>query len=215
MMLVAGLAALGAGIYVSKLWAQQPAAPAPAPLQTRIAIMNINYVIKGYNKYLAFQAEIKEAVKPYQEKDAAKKKLAENLAKEMQNPQTAAPQRENLEKQLKGLQREIEDNKAEANAFLNKKSDEQLKILYMDVHDAATRYAMAHNFEAVLTYNDATTQEEYFSPMNIARKLQTPGCMPLYAAAGLDISQEVTKALNAAYGRTAPAAPAAGGAAPR
>ncbi|HEY7428872.1 MAG TPA: hypothetical protein VH682_31870, partial [Gemmataceae bacterium] len=45
-------------------------------------------------------------------------------------------------------------------------------------------------------YNDAVTPEDFMSPQNIARKLNTGALMPLYAAPGMDISQEVVNMLN-------------------
>jgi len=212
-MVLAGVVALGVMVYVGRLWAQQTggartAAPEP---RTRVALLNLTYVVKNYKKYQTFQEEIKKAIDPYQLKDAGKKKEAEALAKEAQLPATTAERRAAIEKQMRTLQRELEDNKAEAKAFLDKKSDDQLKILYMDVQAAAHRYALAHNFELVLHYNDATTPEEFHSPQNIARKMQAGACMPLYAAPGMDISNEVVTALNAAYpGTAATTAPAAG-----
>jgi Skp family chaperone for outer membrane proteins len=203
---LAVVAALGTLIYVGRLWAQQTAVSTPAMAaepRTRIALLNLTYVVKNYNRYQAFQQEIKKAIEPYQQRDADKKKLAESLIKEREVQTTPADRRDVIEKQLRDLQHDIEENKMEAKKMLDKKSDEQLKILYMDVRGAAHRYALAHNFELVLHYNDATTEADYNSPANIARKMQSGACMPLYAAPGMDISNEVVAALNAAY----PAAP--------
>ncbi len=97
---------------------------------------------------------------------------------------------------MKDLKRKIEDNNTEAKLVLGKKSDDQMKILYMDVLEAAQRYAISHEFDMVLHYNDAVTKEDYFSAMNIARKVQTGALMPLYAAPGMDISTEVVHMLN-------------------
>ena len=98
-------------------------------------------------------------------------------------------------------------------SILGKKSDDQMTIIFRDVQDAAQRYAIAHNFEMVLNYTDATTTADYYGAPNIASKLQTRACMPLYMTPGLEISYEVVLALNAAYSRTA--TPAAGTVTPR
>jgi hypothetical protein len=99
-----------------------------------------------------------------------------------------------------------------------KKQEEQLKILYMDVRSTAERYALAHNFDMVLHYNDAPSEPEFSSAQNIARKMQAP-LFPLYSTKGMDISAEVVGTLNQAYRATsapragagaAPSAPAAG-----
>ncbi len=210
----AGLLALGAVLYVGRVWAQQgggaPAAAAPAP-RTRIALLNLTYVIKNYQKFVTFQDEMKKAIEPFQKVDRDKKALAETLAKEAQDPKTPETRREDLARQLKAIQREVQDNNDAAKQFLGKKGDEQMKILYLDIMDAAQRYARAHDFELVLHYNDATTREDFLSPQNIARKLQAGALMPLYAVAGLDISKEVVEALNYPLRGQVPAGGAPGG----
>jgi len=207
-----GVLALGVMVYVGRLWAQTGApAAAPEP-RTRVALLNLNYVIKKYGKFVAFQDEIKRVVGPYQTQDQQTKARAEQLAKEARAPTTPANRREEIQNEMKGLQRKVQDLKEEFEKVVGKRQEEQLKILYKDVQDASHRYAMAHNFDLVLHYNDATTSDEYYSGANIARKIQAGACMPLYAAPGMDISEQVVASLNAAYGQAAPAtgAPAAG-----
>ncbi len=216
-LLAASVLALGAVLHVGRLPAQNPAAaPAAAPApRTRIALLNLTYVLKNYDKFKTFQDEIKRAFQPFQDTDRKKKAEAEVLAKEIQGltPQQE-PSREELTKKLKNLQREVQDNNENAKAYLQKKGDEQMKILYLDIMDAAQRHARAHDFELVLHYNDATNRDDWISAPNIARKLQAGALMPLYAVPGLDISKEVVDSLNyplrAAGGSGVPAGAPAG-----
>jgi Skp family chaperone for outer membrane proteins len=209
-----GVLALGVLCYVGRGWAQQQTAPAaqPAP-RTKIALINLTYVIKNYNKYINFQNEIKQTFQPYEDKDKELKKKGETLTKEHTDPKTTASRKEEIEWQLNSLKHQIEDNNTAAKVHLGKKSDEQMKILYMDVVDAAQRYARSHDFDLVLHYNDATTETDYFSPQNIARKLQSGALMPLDAAPGMDISKEIVNALNYNM-RAATGAPQGSGSAP-
>jgi Skp family chaperone for outer membrane proteins len=199
-MMALGVVALGILCYVGRSWAQTQAAPASAPQagaapRTKVALLNLTYVIKNYTKYISFQEEIKGIIKPFQGTDAQLRKEGEELSKQV-SATTAAEKRAEVERKLKDLQRKIEDNNAEAKLVLGKKSDDQMKILYMDVLEAAQRYAVSHEFDLVLHYNDAVTKEDYFSAPNIARKVQTGALMPLYAAPGMDISTEVVNMLN-------------------
>jgi Skp family chaperone for outer membrane proteins len=190
----AAVLALGMAAYVSRLWAQQTAA-APEP-RTRIALLNLSLVIKNYQKFNAFQDEIKHLLGPYQTTDTQLKQRLDALAKDAQ---TAPPdKREQIEGEVKELQRKMQDNKDAASKVVGKKQEEQLKILYWDVKDTAQRYAVGHNFEMVLHYNDAPP-DEYWSGPNIARKIQNGALMPLYAVPGMDITNEVVDTLNAAY----------------
>ena len=206
--LTAGMLALGmAGWVGSRLAAQQAGSGAPAPQtvsepRTRIALLNLAYVIKNYRKWESFQAEIKGNVKEFEGRVQLKQKAMEELAKHAGDPKTTQEQRDNDQHEITKLKREIEDVNNEGKTYLVKKSDDQMVIIYREVQDAATRYAVAHNFELVLHYSDATTQADYYGAANILGKLQARACMPLYATPGLDISREVVTALNAHYGAT-------------
>ena len=200
----AGIWALGlAGYLGSHARAQQPgnapAAPAAAEPRTRIALINLAYVIKNYKKTETFQAEIKAEFKSYEGRVQAKQTQLEQLAKHATDPGTTAQQKEADGAEITKLKREIEDLNNEAKKVLSKKNDEQMVILYREIQDAAQRYAVAHNYDLVLHYIDAVTQADYYSPGAIARKLQSSACMPMYQAPGLDISMQVVMALNASY----------------
>jgi Skp family chaperone for outer membrane proteins len=101
-----------------------------------------------------------------------------------------------VERRVKELQRQLEDNSAEAKLKLGKKSDEEMRVLFMDICEASQRYATAHHLDMVMHYNDAITKEEYLSAPNIARKLNSGALMPIYTASGIDISKEITEKLN-------------------
>lgn len=200
-----GLLVLGALCYVGQLAAQSRAAgPAAAPAQsaaasrTRIALLNLTYVIKNYDKYKHFQDEIKTVIDPFKKTDDELRKRMEELTKQAEDAakKGGATSRDELERQATELKRKIEDNSKEAKLVLGKKSDDEMKILFMDVYEAARRYAISHEFDLVLHYNDAVTQEDYMSPPNIGRKLNTGALSPLYVGQGLDISVEVVNMLN-------------------
>jgi Skp family chaperone for outer membrane proteins len=218
-----GLLALGVIICAGRLTAQSGGtAPAAATPTTRIALLNMTYVMKWYGKFTTYQNELKQLLQPAQDKDKGLRAQADQLMKEVAKPGTTQADQEKMQKDLKEIKRAIEDNDLAARALLTKRSDEQMKVLYLDVVEAASRYARAHNFELVLHYNDAITREDFLGPANIGRKLQNGALMPLYAVQGLDISKEVVENLNYAMGQNtngtapgaAPAAPPAGTANP-
>jgi Skp family chaperone for outer membrane proteins len=211
-----GVLALGFAIVAThRLAAQNTTAPkpgttAPAPT-TKVALLNLSYVIKNYKKTDIFTAEMKEAAKLYKDKDDGFNRQAEALAKENQDSKTTQERREKIDQQMKDLKRQSEDNKAEAQKVLGKKQEQQIFIIYSDIHRVVDKYAQAHGFDMVLHYNDATTSPEYWSAANIMRKIQAGTLIPMYYAPGLDISNNILTTLNAPYQQ---AAPAGGGAAP-
>ena len=213
--MVGATAALASVTLVgSWLWAQPggstaPKTTAPAAAQTRIALLNLTQVIKGYNKYINFQSEMKGLLKVYEDKHTKLRATIEGYQKDIQKPETSPQQKEQMTKEVTKLQREVEDNNNDAKTALGKRSDDEMLLLYKEVQDAASRFAMARNYDLVLTYNDAASNSpEFFAPMNVARRMQTAALLPLYSAHGMDISEEVKNALNAAYGPVK--APAAG-----
>lgn len=213
LIVAAGLLVVTTVVVVNgRLGAQGTIAPAASARGTRIATMNLAYVIKNYQKFKAFENEMKGSLKQFDERLAGKRAMMEALGKEAANPATTPAQKDELEKKGRDIQRSVEDINNDAKAFIGKKRDDQIVQLYKEVQDAAQRYALSQGIDLVLHYTDATTQEDYYNPVNVARKLQSPGCMPLYAAQGTDISQEVVIALNRAYtgGNGSTALPATG-----
>jgi len=178
-----------------------------APPRTRIALLNLTYVIKNYDKYRDFQVEIKEIVEPFQRKDAHLRRQLEKLRAEAeklsadgsnsgQNADLLAEQRNALEIKAKQLQRQMEDNGLAIKMKLGKRSDEEMKILFRDVDEAVKRYAANHDLDLVLHYNDALTPNDYYSPRNIARKLNSTTLLPLTFAPAMNISKDISELLN-------------------
>jgi Skp family chaperone for outer membrane proteins len=198
----AGMLALSLAIVVSaQLRAQttpatntQPKVAAPT---TKVAIMNLTYVVNNYDKFKTFKEEIKQAVEPFQKKDADHKAAGEKLAKEAALGTTTTARREEIENDLKKLQRQVEDNKNEAQKAVGKKQEQQLFILYSDVWNVVKRVAEVRGYEMVLHYNDTTDQKEMWGAQNIARKMQAGALMPIYHNPALDISKDVLDSLNA------------------
>lgn len=194
---VGGFMVLGVLCYVGQLSGQtQPAqntAKPSTPARTRIALLNLTYVIKNYEKYKHFQQEIKGIVEPFHTKDQNLRHQLEELRK---NAEKQPDQRMELQRKAKEIQNKIEDNSMEAKIKLGKRSDDEMKILFLDVYQAVQGYARSHDFELVLHYNDAVTKDDFLSAQNIARKLNTGALMPLYMMDSMDISQDVVRLLN-------------------
>jgi len=185
---------LGALFVAGRSWSDTE--PKPAKPRSRVAVFNLTATLKGYSKYKASREELTKALAKYQGKDTELKKRSDSLAEERKQGGTTAGRREEIDEELKQLQRKIEDNKAAAQKVIVSKQEEQLKALYADVQAAARKYAREHDLELVLHYNDAAAPEQIDSPANIARKLQAGGLTPIHAAAGVDITAAITAALN-------------------
>lgn len=184
----------------------QPAAASPPT--GKVAILNLSYVVKNYNKYLDFSTKMKKDVEQFEVQAKGKKAAYDAIVKDASDPKNA-PQREKYEKDLKAVQREHEDITAAMKQYVSQKSDEQMVVLYREIQETAVRYANARGYEMVLHFNDAPANTpDYYSPSNIARKMQAGALMPMYVNPALDISPLVVQTLNAGYKPAQPATPA-------
>jgi hypothetical protein len=94
----------------------------------------------------------------------------------------------------------MQDEADEAKSVLGKMSDDKMVEVFKKVQSTTIRYAQGHGFDLVLHYNDALPNEpEYYSPMNVARKIQAGACMPMHWTQGMDISHDVLQTMNEAY----------------
>jgi Skp family chaperone for outer membrane proteins len=187
---------LGLGLLAGRSWSA--AKPAPPRPRSHVGLLNLAYVIKKYDRYSSIQAELKEAVSRYQETDSKLKEELEAVRKEAALTANVE-RREELEQKGKELMRSIEDNKARAQKELTRKHEDHLRVLYKDVQATAEKVAVSRGFEMVLHFNDTDNAKDYWSPPNVARKVQAGALMPLYHVPGVDISKEVVALLNETY----------------
>jgi Skp family chaperone for outer membrane proteins len=212
-----GVAAAAALVYVGTLWAEQPAAPAApahaatAP-RTKIALLNLTYVISYYEKYKAYKDSMKTQAQPYEDRIKKDQAEYELLNKEMAGPTPPTEaRRQEIETKMKADKRDVQDANDEAKAKLAKEASDQMVVLYKEVQAAAMNYAVAHDFDLVFQYNEPLDPKDYYSPGNIARKMEAGALIPLHYSPGMEISQDVLGMLNAKYRQTGAApAPAAG-----
>ena len=197
-----GALAILIGLSIGLWGGRQAAADAPASealSNPRVALLNLNYVMKNCDECKELQEKFKKQVAFFEERAKASHTKIERFRQELATPDLPAGKRETLEMDIRAEQRTIEDEQTEANRKLAQLTDEQTVALFKKVHDIASRYAVAHNFDLVLQFNDATEDKELFSPPNVSRKFQVGACMPLYWKPEMDISKAVVAAMNAAH----------------
>jgi RNA polymerase sigma factor (sigma-70 family) len=218
MMAAAGILAILVGLGVG-LWGGPPATadttapqqqetPKPAHPRTRIALLNMTYIIKHCDEFQAVQQAVRKQLAFFQERVKASRTNIERWTREMAAPGLAADKKDWLERDIKAEERKIQDDQEEAKRKVAGLSDEQTVALYKKVKDVAARYARAHDIDLVLHYSDSSPDDrDYFSPQNVNRKLQAGAFMPLCWQPELDISAAVVRAMNAAYRASPPGSP--------
>lgn len=181
---------------------QQTVATAPAaPLRTRIAVINLQQVIKQYQKWTNFENSYKSLYSQYNAEFDRKKALGMDLKNQLDKATDEAT-KEKITQQIKELERQVQDLGEDAKKKLGKMRDDQAQQIYLEVEQAVQAYARANDIEMVMHFNDAVTQADYYHPLNIQRKLQTGACMPMYLAPGMDITNTIAAMLNQRLGVT-------------
>lgn len=195
-MVLVGTVALGAALVFTRTGVTAPAG-AGTPPRTRVALVNLTYVFKWYDKYIHYQKEMKDFIKTLEEPVKTKQKQLLDKRRQAQLAQTPAD-KEKFEQEMKVLKREVEDLQASGRKQLAEKS-KQIVTIYKEVQTMAQKHALSNNFDLVLQFQDAAEKEEINSPGNILRKLRSPGVIPMYWQQNMDISWHVVNSLNAAY----------------
>ncbi len=200
---LSSILAVGLAAYVvSHLHAQNGGIQqvnAAAPAATRVAVINLAGVVKQYKKWEAFEDNYKNAAKEY-EKAFEKKRDALVELKKAFDTTVENDKREQLQAQMKQVEREGQDLSEQAKKQLGKYREDNCVQIYKEVQAATERYARAHLIGLVLHYADAVTPAEIYHPMNVMHKLQTQSCMPMYIDPEMDITNHVAMMLNQGLG---------------
>jgi len=161
-------------------------------------------VLKQYHKWQAFDENYKNVAKEYEKAFERKRDALVELKKTF-DATVENDKRDQLQAQMKQVERETQDLSEQAKKQLGKYREDNAVQIYKEVQAAVERYARSHDIGLVMHYADATTPAEIFHPMNIMHKLQTQACIPMYIDAELDITGPVGDMLNQAIG--VPASP--------
>jgi Skp family chaperone for outer membrane proteins len=211
------LATLGLTVYLgSHLRAQYQSQPTgrvqqavataqAAPLRTRIAVVNLQQVIKQYRKWSDFEQGYKNLYNQYNAEFERQKAKGMDLKSQLDKAVDDAT-KDKIQQAIKELERQVQDMGERAKKELGKMRDDQAQQIYQEVEQAVQAFARANDIEMVLHFNDAVAPADYYHPLNVQRKLQTGACMPMYIAPGMNITDTISAMLNQRLGAT-PAAP--------
>jgi len=188
----------------------------PGVVPVRTAVLNVNKVLKNFNKAQQLNTFISSKVNAYGQQINAKReevaKIQAEIAKSV-DPNQA----EQLKKRGVQLEREMQDLDAEARKDISAQQGTIAVGIYKDIEGVIQRVAVANGFDLVMSYPDATTDTEMYSQANVVRKLASQAAIPLYYKPHIDITDAVVQTLNATFpvaatppaGATPPAQPTA------
>lgn len=187
----------------------QPAnVTSPGVVPVRTAVLNVNKVLKNFNKAQQLNKFISDKVNAYGAQINAKREEVTKLQAEIAKSVDPA-QAEQLKKRGVQLEREMQDLDAEARKDISAQQGTIAVGIYRDIEGVIQRVAVANGFDLVMSYPDATTESEMYSQPNVVRKLAAQAAIPLYYKPHIDITDAVVQTLNATF-PVAAASPSAG-----
>lgn len=182
--------------------APQNASSAKAPGTTRVAVINLGYILTKYERSSVLKAELQAELKSMQDEA---KKLSESVnmwQSALQKNEFKNGTKEDYEEKLITARRRLEDLTRLAQTKVGKAQQAHLLTLWNDVHEAVKAYSAQHGIGLVMAYGDPLQKDAGAFFQTVTRKLQTAdagGAMPFFMAPGVDISEEVTDFLNKRY----------------
>jgi Skp family chaperone for outer membrane proteins len=167
----------------------------PEQPQTKVAVVNLSYVMKSYKKWTALQKDHKKMVedlevelKSMQDTFEAKQKLIQTIEDDAT--------RKMLRKELDDLLKRTNKKGDEAKKTFADLEAKSIAVIYKDIQAVSERCAKSHGIDLVMHFNDGTTEDEVNTPINIRRKMYQGALFPLYITPGMDMSKEVLALLN-------------------
>ena len=168
---------------------------------TRVAVVNIGTVFNKYQKAIDFKKMMEATLEPY--KSRAEKIKKDVLAYQggINDPKTEIKLKEQYQRAIVDLKRQLEDLDGDARKVIGKKQEEHLIQLFREVSDHIKAVASSNGIHLVLGFGEPPDADLY-TFANINRKLigMDMGAMvPLYYHSTLDISEVVAVSLNRGY----------------
>lgn len=194
--------------------AQAPAGGGAAVVaRTRIAVLNLQEVMKNYPKYKNLQADLKGKDEAYVNKLKGIEANMKSLQEKFQNPATPQAEKETLQKQLMHQRVEMESITNDAKRELIKYHDESMVRIYFEVDQVVRDYCTTNGIDMVFRFNEDWNKENYGKTEYVIRRLSMP-FWPMYFDNDLNITFRVSDILNRKFQAAGGAAGAPGGVVP-
>lgn len=205
------------GLYAANVSAQATkpatgaaAAPAATNAPHKVALIDMAYVFKNYEKFNNLREDLKAEVAQGEE---SAKKMAEalkNLQAQMKTFQESSPEYTRAEQQLAKQSAEFEAFRRAAQRDFLKKESQIYHTVYMDTADMVAKYANHFNYTLVMRFN-----REELDTDNAQKLIEGMNRQVVFHRPEDDITDPVTDALNRQFKQQASGATKPATAAPR
>lgn len=188
--------------------AQTGAAAAPAAQVSsaphKIALIDMAYVFKNYQKFTQLREDLKAEIQVSEEEAKQKALALQDMQQKMKQFAEASPEFTAAEQQLAKASAEFEAFRRAAQREFLKKESQIYHTVYLDVTDAVARYAKYYKYNLVLRFNREDLDTE-----NAQKLIEGMNRQVVHFEPENDITLSVTDYLNKKFTQTAgaPAAP--------
>ena len=166
----------------------------------RIALIDIRYVIDNYDKWKYLQEELKADFQEEENKFKAKVKKLQDMAAELKDFKADSPEYEARRQKAEKLDGDLQFDKKQIQAKLQREQSKMTLTVYHEVHDAVEKFCRHFNYTLVLQFNRSEANSSdpnramqiVNQPVVYYRKADTGKCKD-------DLSEPVVKWLNEKY----------------
>jgi Skp family chaperone for outer membrane proteins len=170
------------------------AAPDGAKPQTKLAVLNLSYVVKNCKKWKQYEEEYKTKCNAVDD-EIKRIKAAVDLKSQQASKAMDKDSRKALRIEANDLLNRMSKRVEEAKNQLAVLEKDRLAKVYIDIRSASEGYAKANGIELVMQCWDGKTDQVNDEAI-IAIKCEQKSLYPLYVAPGMDISKEIVAMLN-------------------
>lgn len=181
------------------------AAAAPASnVPHKVALIDMAYVFKNYEKFSMLREDLKAEIQGSEEEAKSRAAKLQAMQQKMKSFAEASPEFTAAEQQLAKESAEFEAFRRAAQRDFLKKESQIYHTVYMDVSDAVSRYAKHYKYNLVLRFNREDLDTE-----NAQKLIEGMNRQVVYFQSENDITLSVCDYLNKKFSQTA-AKPAGG-----
>jgi Skp family chaperone for outer membrane proteins len=189
-------------IVDAKLRGNSPNAKAPATGTTRVAVVNLGYILHKYDRATVLKEEMLAEVKKVGEEVTRLQEMVNAVQMNLQKGDFKNGTKEEYEEKLISGRRRLEDLNRLAQTKFGKATQAQLMTLWGDIREAVKDYCAQHSIELVMAYGEPLQKDANTVFQDVTRRIQAidaGGSAPFFMAPGVDISESVTEFLNKRY----------------
>lgn len=180
-----------------------PAAPA-ANVPHKIALIDMAYVFKNYEKFSRLREDLKAEIQVSEEEAKSRATGLQEMQAKLKTFAEASPEFNAAEQQLAKSSAEFEAFRRAAQRDFLKKESQIYHTVYLDVTDAVSKYAKYYKYNLVLRFN-----REELDTENAQKLIEGMNRQVVHFEPENDITLSVTDYLNKKFSQTASAGAAA------